>query len=463
MSLPLDSIETRDAAAVLHPMVNLGVIEDRGALMISRAKGVYVWDHAGKQYIEGLAGLWSTSLGYGNEELARAAYEQIETLSFQHLFNGKSNEPAMLLAEQLKAMMPMPASKVFFGCSGSDANDTQVKLIWFYNNALGRPKKKKIIGRVKGYHGITLAAASLTGLAPMHTSWDVPLDGRFIHTDCPHHYRFAEKGESEEDFATRLAHNLEQLILKEGPDTVAAFIAEPVMAAGGVIVPPRTYFDKIQAVLAKYDVLFIADEVVCGFGRTGQPFGSQTFDIRPDTMTLAKALTSSYQPLSAVIIPEKMYGPILAASRELGTFGHGYTYSGHPVCAAVALKTLEIYARDRVFERAAQLAVKFQDRLRSFADHPLVGEIRGVGMIGAIEFVSNKTTKAGFNPPGSIGAYCFERCHAHGLIPRNVGDGIAFCPPLIITEAQIDEIFSKFTLALNDTLEHVTREGMLAA
>jgi adenosylmethionine-8-amino-7-oxononanoate aminotransferase len=180
-------------------------------------------------------------------------------------------------------------------------------------------------------------------------------------------------------------------------------------------------------------------------------------------MTLAKALTSSYQPLSAVIIPEKMYGPILAASRELGTFGHGYTYSGHPVCAAVALKTLEIYARDRVFERAAQLAVKFQDRLRSFADHPLVGEIRGVGMIGAIEFVSNKTTKAGFNPPGSIGAYCFERCHAHGLIPRNVGDGIAFCPPLIITEAQIDEIFSKFTLALNDTLEHVTREGMLAA
>ena len=463
MSLQPGSMQARDAAAVLHPMVNLGAIEDRGAMMIARAEGVYVWDTNGKQYLEGLGGLWSTSLGYGNEELAQAAYDQIKTLSFSHMFNGKSHEPAMLLAEKIKALMPMPASKVFFGLSGSDANDTQVKLIWFYNNAIGRPQKKKIIGRTKGYHGITLASGSLTGLPPMHTQWDLPLDGRFIHTDCPHHYRFAEKGESEENFASRLANNLEQLILKEGPDTVAAFIAEPVMAAGGVLVPPRTYFEKIQAVLNKYEVLFIADEVVCGFGRTGQPWGSQTFNIKPDTMTLAKALTSSYQPLSAVVIPEKMYAPILESSRKLGTFGHGYTYSGHPVCAAVGLKTLEIYARDRIFERAATLAPKFQARLRAFAEHPLVGEVRGVGMIGAIEFVSNKVTKAGFTPPGSIGTYCFERCHVHGLIPRNVGDGVAFCPPLIITEAQIDEMFDKFTLALNDTLDYVTREGLLAA
>ena len=463
MSLQPGSMQARDAAAVLHPMVNLGAIEDRGALMIARAEGVYVWDTNGKQYLEGLGGLWSTSLGYGNEELAQVAYDQIKTLSFSHMFNGKSHEPAMLLAEKIKALMPMPASKVFFGLSGSDANDTQVKLIWFYNNAIGRPQKKKIIGRTKGYHGITLASGSLTGLPPMHTQWDLPLDGRFIHTDCPHHYRFAEKGESEENFASRLANNLEQLILKEGPDTVAAFIAEPVMAAGGVLVPPRTYFEKIQAVLNKYEVLLIADEVVCGFGRTGQPWGSQTFNIKPDTMTLAKALTSSYQPLSAVVIPEKMYAPILESSRKLGTFGHGYTYSGHPVCAAVGLKTLEIYARDRIFERAATLAPKFQARLRAFAEHPLVGEVRGVGMIGAIEFVSNKVTKAGFTPPGSIGTYCFERCHVHGLIPRNVGDGVAFCPPLIITEAQIDEMFDKFTLALNDTLDYVTREGLLAA
>ena len=464
MSLQAGSLAARDAAAILHPMVSPAVIEERGALMMERVKGVYVWDASGKQYLEGLAGLWCTSLGYGNEELAQVAHDQMVNLSFQHMFNGKSHEPAMLLAEKLKQIVPVQnVSKVFFGCSGSDANDTQVKLIWYYNNALGRPNKKKIIGRVKGYHGITLAAGSLTGLPPMHNQWDLPLDGRFIHTDCPHHYRFAEPGESEEAFSTRLAHNLEQLILREGPDTVAAFIAEPVMAAGGVLVPPAGYFEKIQAVLNKYDVLFIADEVVCGFGRTGQPFGSQTLNIKPDTVTLAKALTSAYQPLSAVVLSEKMYGPIAEAGKKLGTLGHGYTYSGHPVCAAVGLKTLEIYERDNIFGRAAALAPKFQARLRSFLDHPLVGEARGVGMIGALEFVSNKTTKAGFTPYGSIGTYCFERCHAHGLIPRNVGDGIALCPPLIITEAQIDEMFDKLSLALDDTLDHVSRQGLLAA
>ena len=464
MSLKAGSLAARDAAAILHPMVNPAVIEERGALMMERGKGVYVWDSEGRQYLEGLAGLWCTSLGYGNEELAQAAYTQISQLSFQHMFNGKSHEPGMLLAEKLKQMVPVEnASKVFFGCSGSDANDTQIKLIWFYNNALGRPHKKKIIGRLKGYHGITLAAGSLTGLPAMHNQWDLPLDGRFIHTDCPHHYRFAQDGESEEDFASRLANNLEQLILREGPDTVAAFIAEPVMAAGGVLVPPRTYFEKIQAVLSRYDVLFIADEVVCGFGRTGQPFGSQTFNIKPDTITLAKALTSAYQPLSAVVIPEKMYGPIAEAGKKLGTIGHGYTYSGHPVCAAVALKTLEIYQRDRLFEQVTALAPQFQRRLRGFLDHPLVGEARGVGLLGALEFVSNKTTKAGFTPYGSIGTYCFERCHAHGLIPRNVGDGIALCPPIIITEAQIDEMFDKLSLALDDTLDYVSRQGLLAA
>ena len=464
MNLPAGSLAARDAAAILHPMVSPAVIEERGALMMARGKGVYVWDSNGKQYLEGLAGLWCTSLGYGNEELAQVAHDQMVSLSFQHMFNGKSHEPAMLLAEKLLQMVPVEnASKVFFGCSGSDANDTQVKLIWYYNNALGRPNKKKIIGRVKGYHGITLAAGSLTGLPPMHNQWDLPLDGRFIHTDCPHHYRFAEPGETEDAFTTRLAHNLEQLILREGPDTVAAFIAEPVMAAGGVLVPPAGYFEKMQAVLNKYDVLFIADEVVCGFGRTGQPFGSHTLNIKPDTVTLAKALTSAYQPLSAIVIPEKMYGPIAEAGKKLGTIGHGYTYSGHPVCAAVGLKTLEIYERDQIFQRAAALAPKFQSRLRAFLDHPLVGEARGVGMIGALEFVSNKATKAGFTPYGSIGTYCFERCHVHGLIPRNVGDGIALCPPLIITEAQIDEMFDKLSLALDDTLDHVTRLGLLAA
>ncbi|MBI4695379.1 MAG: aminotransferase class III-fold pyridoxal phosphate-dependent enzyme [Gammaproteobacteria bacterium] len=464
MSLKPGSNAARDVAAVLHPMINLGMLEEKGPLMISRAKGVYIWDDQGKQYIEGLAGLWSTALGYGNEELADTAYQQLKDLSFQHMFMGKSHEPGMLLAEKLKEIAPLNASRVFFGCSGSDANDTQVKLMWFYNNALGRPNKKKIIGRVKGYHGITVVAGSLTGLAPMHTGWDLPLDcGRFLHTDFPHHYRHAEKGESEEDFATRCANNLEQMILREGPDTVAAFIAEPVMAAGGVIIPPRTYFEKIQAVCTKYDVIFIADEVVCGFGRTGNAFGSQTFNIKPDSVTFAKALTSSYQPLSAVVINDKIYQACLDGSKKLGTFGHGYTYSGHPVCCAVGLKTIEIYQRDRIFEHAAKMAPKFRARLEGFQDHPLVGEVRSVGLIGAIEFVSNKATKAGFTPAGSVGAYAFDRCHAHGLVARNVGDGVAFCPPLIVNEAQIDEIFDKFALALQDTLDHVTREGLLAA
>ena len=464
MSLKPGSLAARDVAAVLHPMINLGVLEEKGPLMISRAKGVYIWDDQGKQYIEGLAGLWSTALGYGNEELAEAACEQLKTLSFQHMFMGKSHEPGVLLAEKLKEIAPLNASKVFFGCSGSDANDTQVKLVWFYNNARGRPAKKKIIGRAKGYHGITVVAGSLTGLSPMHNGWDLPLDcGRFLHTECPHYYRGAEAGESEEDYATRLANALEALILHEGPDTVAAFIAEPVMAAGGVIIPPRTYFEKIQAVCRKYDILFIADEVVCGFGRTGTPFGSQTFDITPNSVTFAKALTSSYQPLSAVVIDEEIYQACLEGSKRLGAFGHGYTYSGHPVCCAVGLKTIEIYQREKIFEHAARMAPKFRSCLEGFKDHPLVGEVRSVGLIGAIEFVSNKTTKAGFTPSGSIGAYAFDRCHVHGLVARNIGDGIAFCPPLIVDETQIDEIFDKFSRALADTLDHVTREGLLSA
>ncbi len=463
MSLAPGSMQARDADAVFHPMVNLQQFHAKGPLMITKGEGVYVWDDQGKQYIEGLAGLWSTALGYGNEELARAAYEQMQTLSFQHMFMGKGHEPAVLLAEKLKEIAPMAASKVFFGLSGSDANDTQIKIAWFYNNALGRPQKKKIIGRIKGYHGITLAAGSLTGLPPMHAGFDLPLDGRFIHTACPDYFRGAEAGESEEEFSTRLAAELEALIQREGPDTIAAFIAEPVMAAGGVLPPPATYFEKIQAVLKKYDIYFIADEVVCGFGRTGQAFGSQTYNIEPDTITLAKALTSSYLPLSAILIPDHIYQPIVDASAEIGTFGHGYTYSGHPVACAVGLKTIEIYQRDRIFERAADLAPHFQARLRSFADHPLVGDVRGVGLIGAVEFVANKQTRAAFEPAGKVGAHCFDRCHVHGLIARNVGDGVAFCPPLIITEAQIDEIFAKFSRALDDTLDWVTCEGLLAA
>ena len=464
MSIQAGSMAARDLESMLHPQTHLGQHAKHGPMILKRAQGVYMYDDQGKQYLEGLAGLWCTSLGYGNEELARAAYDQIKELSYAQLFSGKSHEVGVLLAEKLKALVPLHKSKVFFGNSGSDANDTQIKLIWYYNNVRGRPHKKKIIGRLKGYHGITLAAGSLTGLPMSHKGFDLPLaGGRFLHTDLPHYWRNALPGESEEQFASRLADSLEQLILKEGPDTVAAFIAEPVMGAGGVIVPPRTYFAKIQALLKKYDVLFIDDEVICGFGRTGQAFGADTYDLQPDTMSLAKALTSAYQPLSAVVIKDEIFAAILGASDEMGPFGHGYTYSGHPVACAVALKTLEIYARDKLFETAAALAPQFQARLHGLADHPLVGEVRGVGLVGAVELVANRHTKAAFEPLGKVGAECLKHCQDHGLICRAIGDVMAFCPPLIITPAQIDELFDKFERAMALTLEWAHGQGLLAA
>jgi len=444
------SAADRDLDAVLHPTTNLALHQERGALVMERGKGIYVWDSNGKQYIEGLAGLWCTALGYGVEELAEAAAEQIRTLSYYHLFGGKSHEPAVELAEKLKSMVPFEASKVFFGNSGSDANDTQIKLVWYYNNAIGLPKKKKIISRLKAYHGVTLGSASLTGLPANHKDFDLPLP-QVLHTDTPHYYRGAEPGESEEEFASRLAERLESLIQREDPETVAAFIAEPVMGAGGVMVPPKTYFEKIEAVLKRYDILLIDDEVICGFGRTGQLFGAQTFNMHPDTMTLAKALSSAYLPISAILIPEFMYEPMVESSRRIGVFGHGYTYTGHPVCAAVALKNLALLEERGVYDHAAAVGAHFQVRLRSFADHPLVGEARGVGLIGACELVQDKQTKQSYEPSRGVGLYCADRCQQHGLIVRNLGDTIAFCPPLIISESEVDEMFDRFGKALDET------------
>ena len=378
---PLSNLATRDVETLVHPYVNLAKFRETGPLIIERAKGVHVYDSDGKSYIEAMAGLWCTSLGYGNEELVEAAASQMRKLSFAHLFTGKSHDPAIELAEKLKELAPVPISKVFFCGSGSEANDTQIKLVWYLNNALGRPQKKKIVSRIKAYHGVTIAAASLTGLPANHRDFDLPLPG-FLHTACPHHYRFAEAGESEEQFATRLADELDALIVKEGPDTVAAFIAEPVMGAGGVIVPPVTYFEKVMAVCARHDVFMISDEVICGFGRLGTAFGCEKLNYRPHALSVAKALSSAYLPIAGVMIPEDEYQALLLESRKIGVFGHGFTYGGHPVSAAVALKALEIYQRDKIFERAAGLAPHFQNRLAALGEHPLVGEARGIGMIG---------------------------------------------------------------------------------
>jgi 4-aminobutyrate---pyruvate transaminase len=450
----LTNLQVRDVETLIHPYTNLAAHRDVGP-------GIYVHDVDGRPYIEGMAGLWCASLGYGNEELVEAAATQMRQLSFTHLFSGRSHDPAIELAEKLKEIAPMPVSKVFFGCSGSEANDTQVKLVWYMNNALGRPKKKKIISRLKGYHGVTIASASLTGLPNNHIDFDLPI-ANILHTSCPHHYRFAVAGETEEEFATRLARELEEMILAEGPETVAAFIAEPVMGAGGVIVPPATYFPKIQEVLDRYDILFIADEVICGFGRLGEMFGSPVMGMTPDTMSLAKAITSAYQPLSAVLLSEDVYQAMLDESRKIGTFGHGFTYSGHPVASAVALKTLEIYQRDDIVGHVRRLAPLFQKRLKALADHPLVGEARGLGLVGGVECVADKATKRSFLPKHGIGPKIVTHALAEGLIVRALGDTISICPPLIITADEVNELFDRLTRAMDRTEALVAKEGMRA-
>jgi 4-aminobutyrate--pyruvate transaminase len=462
MTVMPNSTAARDIAYHLHPYTNAVKQEAEGPLVIARGKGIHVYDEDGKEYIEGLAGLWCTSLGFGEERLVEAAARQMRKLPYYHSFAQKTPDIVVDLAERLIKLAPVPMSHAFFCNSGSEANDTVVKMVWYYNNALGRPRKKKIISRLRAYHGVTVAATSLMGLPVNQMDFDLPLPG-FLHTDCPHHYRFGRAGESEEDFAARCAANLETLILEQGPDTIAAFIAEPVQGAGGVIVPPKTYFEKIQAVLRKYDILFIADEVICGFGRTGNMFGSETFGLQPDIMTVAKALSSAYLPISAVLINETVYRALRDNSGKIGTFGHGYTYSGHPVSAAVAVETLKIYEERDILSQVRRVAPALQDGLRKFADHPLVGEVRGIGLIGGVELVRNRSTKESFDPKLGVGAFAVKCAQEHGLLTRALGDTVAFCPPLIINEGQIADMLSRFARALDDTQAWLGREGLLAA
>ena len=454
-----NSPASRDIATLLHPYTNLKAHQSKGPMIITHGRGVKVYDDQGKEYIEGLGGLWCVSLGFNEPRLVEAAHRQLETLPYYHSFASKSHGPAIELAERILDLLPETMSKVFFNNSGSEANDTAIKLVWYYNNALGRPEKKKIVSRVKAYHGVTIASASLTGLPNNHRDFDLPVAG-IVHTGCPHHYRFAQPGESEEAFATRLAEELDALIQKEGPDTVAAFIAEPVMGAGGVVPPPRTYFEKIQKVLGKYDVLLIADEVICGFGRTGNMFASETYGLKPDIMTVAKALSSGYLPISATVISEELYQAFLAQSEKIGTFAHGFTYSAHPVCCAVAVETLRIYEERDILGHVRKVAPRLQEGLRRFAGHPLVGEVRGVGLLAGVELVRDKATKAPFEPKAGAGAIFAARAQEHGLILRAMGDSMALCPPLIITAEEIDELLRRFGKALDDTHAALGQAGL---
>ncbi|MEN9774233.1 MAG: hypothetical protein RL322_1303 [Pseudomonadota bacterium] len=448
----------RDMAHHLHPYTNPRTLERDGPLVITRGEGVYVYDEQGRPYLEAMSGLWCAALGFSEERLVRAAERQLRTLPYYHSFSGKAPGVVADLAERLVSVAPEPirgTGHVIFAASGSESNDTAYKLVRYYNNARGRPNKKKIIARVKGYHGVTLAAASLSGMPAMHAQFDLPLPDT-VRVSAPHAYQFARPGESDQAFVARLADELEQTILREGVETVAAFIAEPVQGAGGVLIPPPGYFEAIQTVLRRYDVLLIADEVICGFGRLGHWFGSDHYGRQPDLMTVAKALTGAYVPMSALMIADHVYQVIADQGARLGALSHGYTYAGHPVACAVALEALSIYQERDVIGQASETGRYLQQAIAALAHHPLVGEARGVGMIGAIELAAEPAARRPFDPSLAVGAYLVSRAQAHGVILRAMaGDVIAFSPPLIISTAQIDQMMDVVRRALDETLDWV--------
>lgn len=450
MTFQPNSPEARDVAYHMHSYTNARTHQEDGPLIIERGDGAYVIDNSGNRYLEGMAGLWSVGVGFNEPRLAAAAAKQMEKLPFYHTFGGRSHGPAVDLAEKLIQLAPVPMSKVFFTNSGSEANDSVLKLLWYRSNAMGQPQRKKIISRLRGYHGVTIASASMTGLPSNHESFDLPI-ANVLHTGCPHHYRDAQEGESEAEFATRLAAELEEMIVAEGPDTVMAFIAEPVMGAGGIVVPPETYWAKIQAVLQKYDILLVADEVICGFGRTGQMFGSQTFGMRPDVMVMSKQITSSYFPFSAFMINERVFKPLADESNRIGVLGHGFTGAGHPTGAAIALENLKIIEERGLVANAAEVGAYLREHLNSFGDHPLVGEVRGVGLLAAMELVLDKDAKTAAEKPGQLGKYAAERLFAHGVISRPMVDALAFCPPMIVNRSDIDGLISALGKSLDET------------
>jgi 4-aminobutyrate--pyruvate transaminase len=444
--------------SMLAPFTSGAQMKAGTPLVIERGEGVYVWDNKGNKYIDALAGLWCTALGFSEKRLVDAATKQLETLPFYHNFWNRTTQPAMDLAAVLVDLFTATKmSKVFFCNSGSEANDTQVKLVWYYNNGLGRPNKKKFIARNKSYHGSTLVSASLTGLPGLQLGFDLPVSF-VLHTDCPHYWRFHLPNESEEEFATRLAENLEKLILKEGPETIAAFIAEPVMGAGGVMPPPKTYWEKIQPILKKYDILLIADEVVCAFGRLGTMFGCDYYNIKPDLVSIAKALSSAYQPIGAVLVSQEIFDGISKFSDTFGAFGHGFTYSGHPVPCAVSLEAIKIYKERDICAHVNEVIPEFQNGMKSLADSPIVGEVRGVGLVLAIEFAASKVTCEAFPAKWAVGTHFAGQCASRGMLVRVAGDIIMMSPPLIITNSEIAFMVKVAHEAVKETEKYVAEK-----
>jgi L-2,4-diaminobutyrate transaminase len=455
-----ETVEELDRRFVFHPFTQLDQHEQHGSpSVIVEGSGARLTDIHGRSYIDGMAGLWCVNVGYGRSELGETLKAYAERLGYYHAFSSMGTDTPALLADRLIGIAPAGMSKVFYGCTGSDANDTQVKLAWYYNNVLGRPEKKKIVARRRGYHGVTVATASMTGLPGLHAKFDLPLP--FVrHTTAPHRLWEAEPGMTDEAFAQKLADDLEALILEEGPETVAAFIAEPIQGAGGVIVPPATYFERVQEVLRRHDVLMIADEVITGFGRLGQWFGSDVFGIEPDLMTVAKGLTSGYVPLSACIVSERVWRVLVEGSSE-GPFGHGYTYSAHPLAAAVAMTNLDLIENENLVAQAAARGALMHELLQdAFADHPLVGEVRGRALIGALEFVASREPPTAFDPARKVGPRIARRCQELGLITRALPatDAISFSPPFVITEDEVAELVRIARAAVDDVAAELREE-----
>ena len=425
-------------------------------IVIDHGEGVWVWDDKGTPYIEAVAGMWCAAFGFGDEELAAVGAEQLRRLPYYHTLGNKTVGPAAELAEKLASLVPVRDAKVHLAASGSEANDFLVKFLRYVNNAVGRPARKTVIARVNGYHGATMMSSSLTGIARMHEEFDLPLPG-VRHVSEPHFFRNGAPGETPEEFAARLVDELESLIVAEGPETIAGFLAEPVAGAGGVIIPPPGYHDGVQHVLARYDIPFCADEVITGFCRTGEWFGTQAVGIQPSTMSLGKGLSSAYQPIAALVLSGDLYEGLEKGSDNVGTFAHGATYSGHPVAAAVALRCVQLMEERDIVGHVRSVAPTFERRLRALADHPLVGEVRVIGLMGAVEFVADKATRRGFDPPGRVALAVANAALSHGLIVRNtsVADTICFSPPLVITEPEINELFDRFTAALTVVTEAV--------
>ena len=461
----VETINKLDRSSVLHPFTNLGAFVS-GTLgdptIIDGASGVRIRDANGKSYIDGFAGLYCVNIGYGRTEVAEAIAKQAYKLAYYHSYAAHTTDQLAILSDRLVRMAPGKMSKVFYGLSGSDANETNVKLVWYYNNLRGKPEKKKLISRDRGYHGCSVLSGSLTGMSFYHDHMDLPVSG-ILHTGAPHHYWGAKGGESEEQFSKRRASELEELIVREGPHTVGGFIAEPVLGTGGIIPPPKGYWPAISAVLKRHDVLLIADEVICGFGRLGTLFGCDLYEIEPDLVTIAKGLTSAYFPLSGALVSERVFEVMAKGSDKVGAFSHGYTYSGHPIGAAAANAVLDIVEKDGLVANAARNGRHLQERMkRAFSQLPMVGEVRGVGMLAAVEFVADRGQKTRFDPALKVGARISQAARDRGLIARAMphGDILGFAPPLIMTEAEIDEMVEIALAAVKQVSDELTRQGI---